>query len=326
MSSLLWLINTEELAHQHGSPKTRMCQAKSRDRYVTNKVRICARPTSAMGLKADAWGEAAKPVTPSFLTREIHRRNCLYSPAFPRADSAAGRGLLHHLVHPPLHLLRRHVFLVRGDVPDVAVRVLECAGAVAVELVLDRARELAAGGQCLLHRRVDVAHVEMQLNRGAAARVRSEEAHVRRLVREHHERIADLQLGVADRAVRSGNADRLFGAECPLVELDRLACALDAEIRRHGVIAGRYRLHLLRLARRSLAARLCLLSHCSLRWLRWRPASDAGPPATRRPCAPRYRSTPRPSSASRSASWNRPRRGASHARSSWCRRASARRE
>src|SRR4051794_30068471 len=260
------------------------------------------------------------------LTREIHRRNCLYSPAFPRADSAAGRRVLHHLVHPPLHLLRRHVFLVRGDVPDVAVRVLDRAGAVAVELVLDRARELAAGGQCLLHCRVDVAHVEMQLNGGAAARVRPEEAHARRLVGEHHDRIAEPELGVPDRAVGARHAHDLFGAEGALVELDCLACAFDAEVCRDRVIAGGDRLHLLRLARRSLAARLCLLSHCSLRSLRWQPASASCPPAARRPCAPRCRSTLRRSSASRSASWNRPRRGASHARSSWCRRASVRRE
>src|SRR5262245_59446402 len=42
---------------------------------------------------------------------------------------------LEHRLHAPLHLVRRHVFLVRGHPPKMSERVFELAGPVAVELI-----------------------------------------------------------------------------------------------------------------------------------------------------------------------------------------------
>src|SRR5437763_16730772 len=56
--------------------------------------------------------------------------------------SAAGP-LLHLLLSSLADLRGRELLLARSDVPDVPEGVLDGAGAVAVELVLHRARELA---------------------------------------------------------------------------------------------------------------------------------------------------------------------------------------
>src|ERR1051325_70877 len=55
------------------------------------------------------------------------------------------RGLPHLSVHAPLNLFGREVFDVRRDVPVVAEGVFDAARAVAVELILDGARQLRAG-------------------------------------------------------------------------------------------------------------------------------------------------------------------------------------
>ena len=59
------------------------------------------------------------------------------------------------------------------------------------------------------------------------------------LIREHHHRIADLELGVPDLSVRAGQAKQLLGPEYLLVELDgsgrvfrRSSTASPSDIRR----------------------------------------------------------------------------------------------
>src|SRR5262245_3353871 len=64
------------------------------------------------------------------------------------------------------------------------------------------------------------------------------------LIGEHDLAVADLQLGVADAAVRLRHAHDFFRAEGLLVELDRVARALDAQVGRDRVVAVGNRLGL----------------------------------------------------------------------------------
>jgi len=59
------------------------------------------------------------------------------------------------------------------------------------------------------------------VNRRAADRGRRQGSHLGRLVREHHHRIADLELGMPDFSVRSGQPKQLLRAKRYLVELNR---------------------------------------------------------------------------------------------------------
>jgi hypothetical protein len=73
----------------------------------------------------------------------------------------------------------------------------------------------------------------MDRERRAAERLRPDDAHLRILVRQHQRRAAELDLGMADAAARLGQPEQLLGAECALVELQRLRRAADAQIRIH---------------------------------------------------------------------------------------------
>ena len=54
--------------------------------------------------------------------------------------------------------------------------------------------------------------------------------------RKHENRVADLELRVHDRAVWSGHAAALLGAERALVEVDRGRRIVDGEIRHEGAV------------------------------------------------------------------------------------------
>jgi hypothetical protein len=95
------------------------------------------------------------------------------------------------------------------------------AGAVTVELVLDRPDELGARRHRALGRGVYILHVEMDVDGAAAARLRSHERHLGIFVGKHDARVADADLGVAELAVGPRHAHHLGGAERLLVELDR---------------------------------------------------------------------------------------------------------
>src|SRR5256886_9492037 len=68
-------------------------------------------------------------------------------------------------------------------------------------------------------------------------RARTTEVHLRELVGQHQARVAELQLGVSDPSVGLRHAKRFRGAERLLVELDGVAGALDAQVRRERVMA-----------------------------------------------------------------------------------------
>src|SRR5436190_4950970 len=186
--------------------------------------------------------------------------------------------LLGHIRGAALELGHRQILLVRGDVPDVAERILERAGAIAVELVLHRPDDLRAGGARARNSGVDVLHVHVDRHRRSAARLRAEEIHRGEFIREHDARTADPDLGVADRPARAGHAHDLLRAERLLVELDRVRGAADAEVRRDRVIAGWNRLDLLLrggLFRRGLLHRFLALHRASL-WNSARPIIAPG--------------------------------------------------
>jgi hypothetical protein len=113
----------------------------------------------------------------------------------------------------------------------MAERVLEGAGPVAVELVLD----LAYGGGAVLEGSleagVDVLDVDHHRDRGAADLLGRLVAHVGEGVREHHHARTDLDFCVADLAVGAAHAHALGCAEDGPVEGDCGVGAVDAQVR-----------------------------------------------------------------------------------------------
>src|SRR5258705_337273 len=88
----------------------------------------------------------------------------------PPTVSGLRRELLHELILPLLHLLRREVFLVRRDAPGVPVRIGERAGPIAPELIRHRAvrRHLPALGHGALEQGVAIVHVKPKRRRRRA--------------------------------------------------------------------------------------------------------------------------------------------------------------
>src|SRR5712671_3966811 len=119
----------------------------------------------------------------------------------------------------------------------------EGAGAVAVELFLHRAEDLAAGVDGPLEPGIDVLDVETEPGARSSEGLRAPEAALRRLLAQHDARVADLDLGVGDRPVGHRIAGQLLGAKGFLVELERGGGALDDEVGGHGVVSIRDRLH-----------------------------------------------------------------------------------
>src|SRR5437867_2912816 len=120
---------------------------------------------------------------------------------------------------------------MRGDAPAMAERILELPRTIAVELVLDRPQR---GGTFLDGAVEDVIHV-LDVNtdghRRAAHGLGAAVFHVRELVGEHDQRVADLELGMADLAAGCAHAHALPRAEHGSIEVDRIARAIDGEVR-----------------------------------------------------------------------------------------------
>src|SRR5437879_833079 len=75
---------------------------------------------------------------------------------------------LRNLLHAFFHIFGRDIFDVGGDAPEVSEGILDEAGAISVELVLNRLEELRALCSCALHDVVDVGKVDVEAY-GAAA-------------------------------------------------------------------------------------------------------------------------------------------------------------
>ena len=132
---------------------------------------------------------------------------------------------------------------MRRDRPRVAERISDRAEAIAPELVGDLHRHRRARVDRALDDRVDVLDVHEDAGARAAELLRGSRRALRKLVGEHHERVSDLELGVADLAVRCVHAHALLRAERLLVVRDRGGRIVEGQIRGSGVIPVGNRLH-----------------------------------------------------------------------------------
>src|SRR5216684_1133556 len=139
---------------------------------------------------------------------------------------------LHHFFHPLFHLLRRYILDVSGNAPEMSEWILNKARAVSVELVLHRLQKFRALGRRFLNYAIDVGKVYIQAHRTRADRSRAGVAlpHAGIFVGQHDVRVADLQFGVTDLAVRAIHANGFSRSEDFLVILNRLGSALDDQI------------------------------------------------------------------------------------------------
>src|SRR5437867_9597058 len=78
--------------------------------------------------------------------------------------SGGGRQLFHAF----FHFVRRHVFLVSGDAPEMSKGILNEAGAISVKLVLDRLEDLGLLCHCLFDDLVAIGYVHVQAHRRSA--------------------------------------------------------------------------------------------------------------------------------------------------------------
>src|SRR3984893_9344324 len=77
-------------------------------------------------------------------------------------------GCLRDLLPVFLHVFGLYIFDMGGDAPQVSEGILDEAGAISVELVLNRLEELRALCGCALHDIVDVGEVDVEAHRTAA--------------------------------------------------------------------------------------------------------------------------------------------------------------
>ena len=125
-----------------------------------------------------------------------------------------------------------------GDSPEVSEGILDEAGAISIELVLNRLEELRALCGCAFDDFVDVGKVDVEAHRAAANSgcAGVSRAHAGIFVGQHDVGVADFEFGVTDLAVRAGHADGFSGSEDFLVVVDGLRRAPDDEVGGDGVV------------------------------------------------------------------------------------------
>src|SRR4029078_7916506 len=120
---------------------------------ASTRIRMSTEPPAAEGriMRIAFSGYAARAQTAA------------HASAIASAIRLGTRGLrlLRHCRGTLPELGHRQVLLARRDVPHVAERVLERAGAIAVELVRHRPRDLRARGACACDHGIDVLHVQV---------------------------------------------------------------------------------------------------------------------------------------------------------------------
>ena len=83
------------------------------------------------------------------------------------------------------NLVNGEILLMRGDVPTMTEGVGDAANAIAMELIVHRAREPGAGGDRRGDHGVDVLYIEMDANRRSGDGLGAERTYFRVLVRQH---------------------------------------------------------------------------------------------------------------------------------------------
>src|SRR5580692_44704 len=146
------------------------------------------------------------------------------------------------LSRPPHHLLLGEVLDMRGHIPAMPVRIFELPRTIPIDLIFDHSQRLGSALNRPLERAIGVLDVDMNRHGSASDRLRAFDTHRRVLVGEHDHSLTNLQLGVTQLAVRSVQAHALASSKHALVELDRLAGAVDDQIGHHLRVVVRYRL------------------------------------------------------------------------------------
>ena len=129
-----------------------------------------------------------------------------------------------HSLHELVHV---NVLDVAGDEPLVATGVADARDAVAVELVGGLGDDSGTGTQGAGVGTVDILDVEVDLSVVGRKVGRGG-------IGEHEHCAIDLDLGVADAALRHRNAQAFDGAERIREEVEQSGCVFDGEV---GVIA-----------------------------------------------------------------------------------------
>jgi hypothetical protein len=114
-------------------------------------------------------GPTSLTISDASCQSEGARRECEQ----PALFLCRGRVLLHILFGAPGHFIGRNIFDVRRDVPLVAEWIDDRAGAVAVELILDRTRLFRARRNRLLEDGVHIVDVERDREGGATESLRA---------------------------------------------------------------------------------------------------------------------------------------------------------
>ena len=159
------------------------------------------------------------------------RRDRAESFADERGRRPSGALLRLERRHPAVHLLDRQILLALGNVPPVSERIGDMSDAIAVELIGRRRHEPRTGGDGALHPSIRIVDLEVHRHRRSAERFRTRESVLRRLLGQHEDRVADLELRVRDAPVPL-EAHQLARAERARVEVDGRRRVLDAKARR----------------------------------------------------------------------------------------------
>src|SRR5712692_10333824 len=120
----------------------------------------------------------------------------------------------------------------------MSARILIESGAVYVELVLNRLQDFGALGRRALDHAIHVGKVYIEAHRAGAdgGRAGVSLSHAGVFVGQHDVRVADLQLGMTNLAVRAIHTNGFSRSEDFLVILNGLGSAPDDQVRCDGVV------------------------------------------------------------------------------------------
>ena len=232
-------------------------------RRATESARSSAAPVARWIRRETAAGKAATAISTGRPRRSVSR---MASPGLSRTSRARSERLGIGAVHPaalrpiipsgrPIDAIQASMpfFICLGvrsalwvaDGPAMAERDrCTCAVPVSPEHVGGRHHRPGASGDGAREDGVHVLHVEHERHRGAVQGLRGGGPHLRGLVAQHDDRVADPDLGVHQLPVGPGHARQLLRAERLHVEGDGVGRAADGERGGDRSVCIRNRLHL----------------------------------------------------------------------------------